>query len=145
MKKELFYLLVLLSFSLYPQNTTKDTIHTIIDNIKYKNLFLFEKAKNNQSASIKVFNNKNQIVNTKKQPKRDNIKIYPKPLTYNYTDYYSICPPKHITNIKHLKITTIGDLSKNQNKTTNNQTVIFIEKISDYSYNLWTMKVSYQE
>lgn len=145
MKKEILFLLM--GFSLYSQCIPKDTIYVIINNAKNKNLFIFEKDKNNQYASIKVFdNNKNQITKKNKQKKKSNIiKIYPKPSIYNYTDYYSIHAPKHITSIKNLKRFTIEDLSKNQNKTINNQTIIFIEKLSDYSYNLWTMKLSYQE
>lgn len=146
MRKEILFLLVLLSFRAYSQNSSKDTIYIIIDNNKNKNLFIFEKENNNQNASIRVFDNNNQIIKKSKQKKKNNIvKIYPKIPNYNYIDYYSILSPKHITSIKNLKIFTIEDLSKNQDKITNSQVIIFIEKLSDNSYNLWSMNVSYQE
>lgn len=147
MKKEILLLLMFLNFSLYSQNSSKDTIYVIIDNAKNKNLFIFEKDKNNQYAHIKVFdNNKDQIIKKNKQKKKSNIiKIYPKPSIYFYTDYYSIDAPKHKTTIKNLKTFTIEDLSKGQNKIIKNQIIIFIEKLSNHSYNLWTMKLSYQE
>lgn len=137
---------MLLSFSLYSQKSFKDTIYVIIDNAKNKNLFIFEKDINNRSASIKVFDNKNQTTNKTKQTNKSNIiKIYPKPSIYNYTDYHSINIPKKTTSIKHLKTLTIEDFSKTQKKITNNQILIFIEKTSNSYYYLWTMKVSYQE
>lgn len=141
MKKGISYLIILLSFSLYSQNNSKDTIYILINTTKNKNLFIFEKNKNNQYATIKVFD-----YNKNKQEKTNKLnKIYPKPSSYNFTNYYSINQPKHIASIIHLKTLSIEDLSKNQNKIINNQIIIFVEKLNSYSYNLWTMKLAPQE
>ncbi|WP_281309567.1 hypothetical protein [Flavobacterium flavigenum] len=133
---------ILINFSSYSQKNCSDTIYINIDNTKNQKLFVFKKDKTNKNASIKVFN---YGYKRQKTDKNDIVKVNSQPPIHNYYEYYSIDSPKHILSIKNLKTLSVEDLSKNQKNTKYNHVIIFIENLKNSSYNLWPMKISYQE
>ncbi len=139
--KKIALLLLLTSFNTYSQKNSNDTLYIIIDNLIYKNLYIVKKDKTNNHVTIKVYNQgKNKQITNK-----NNKVVIPKMVLNNFYEYYSIDKPKNILTIKNLNAHSIQYLSINQNKLKYNQTIIFMEKLKNSTYNLWSTKVSYQE
>ncbi len=144
-------LLLLMSIQMNSQNTNTDTVFVLIDKIQNKNLYIFEKGKNNKSAKIKIlhYDKRNEGFKRIKQIKanKEIIQVKSEPNDNIYYEFVSNNSPKSVENINGLKVYSIEDVSKNNKKVWSEYPYIifFIEQLECSTYNIWKMNPLFHE
>ena len=139
--KKTFCLILFISIKCFSQN--KEIIYVKINDSVNKELYMFQKTKNNKSGKIKILYFENKSIGFKKATKaknNDEIIFIETTPNNHYYEFISIGTPQKVNNLKTIKYFNIIDISKHQvwNKKYPH-TIIFIEKTNTDGYNLWSM------